>query len=348
MDYLRFVAALSVIFFHYCSNGILSGKISSIDNFGLLSVISEYGYLGVDLFFIISGFVILYSVENKTADGFANARFVRLYPAYIACMTITALATAIWGNGVSLMQYLANLSMVASYLGYQNMDGTYWTLALELTFYAMVLIIFLIGQEGRLEKIVSAWIVLMMIFRIFSFNLPLFSGYFPLFAAGSLFAFIYKQGYSWMRVTLLAIVFLLSLDGAIDRASSIDARKFRESNDYITSGITATFFLIFILFRNFRARLPASKTVGALTYPIYLLHANIGYLILSNFGSNEHRWMALIGTISVILIGGWMIHHFVERLPKKYWNQLADRSIGTIIRLIAGVRKKFYKYQLGK
>jgi peptidoglycan/LPS O-acetylase OafA/YrhL len=65
LDYARFCAAFSVLSFHYLFMGATNGKIRSISGFDPLGGIAAYGYLGVDIFFIISGFVIIYSASEN-------------------------------------------------------------------------------------------------------------------------------------------------------------------------------------------------------------------------------------------------------------------------------------------
>jgi peptidoglycan/LPS O-acetylase OafA/YrhL len=56
----------------------------------------------VPAFFVISGFVIAYSAEGRTATGFAIARFSRIYPTFVFCMTLTCLAIAFLGVPTSI------------------------------------------------------------------------------------------------------------------------------------------------------------------------------------------------------------------------------------------------------
>jgi peptidoglycan/LPS O-acetylase OafA/YrhL len=74
--------------------------------------VAKYGFLGVPAFFVISGFVIAYSAEGRTAVGFAIARFSRLYPNFVFCMTLTFLALLVWGPPhfeATPSQWFANL-----------------------------------------------------------------------------------------------------------------------------------------------------------------------------------------------------------------------------------------------
>ena len=65
IDLFRFVAALSVVLYHYLFRGWAADNMSDV-NFSEIGHFFQYGYLGVHLFFIISGFVILLSIKHKS------------------------------------------------------------------------------------------------------------------------------------------------------------------------------------------------------------------------------------------------------------------------------------------
>ena len=77
LDLLRLVAALSVVLFHYFFRGAADG-IHLAEGYPEVAGYALYGYLGVNLFFLISGFVIAWSAEGRAWEQFALARFVRL------------------------------------------------------------------------------------------------------------------------------------------------------------------------------------------------------------------------------------------------------------------------------
>src|SRR3954463_9240577 len=81
LDLLRLVAVLGVVAFHYgfrgpTEHGVPHVAIPELAGFG------RYGFLGVSVFFVISGFVIAYSAEGRSGPGFAIARFARIYPTF--------------------------------------------------------------------------------------------------------------------------------------------------------------------------------------------------------------------------------------------------------------------------
>ena len=87
IDLLRFLAALAVVLFHYAFRGYAAH--SSSMPYPLLEAVAKYGSYGVELFFLISGFVILMSASGGSLKHFVISRIVRLYPAFWVCCTLT-------------------------------------------------------------------------------------------------------------------------------------------------------------------------------------------------------------------------------------------------------------------
>ena len=134
LDAIRGIAALMVVIFHYSIRyGELYGY-AVAPAFGF-----EWGRYGVQLFFIVSGFVIFLTLDKKphTAD-FIISRFSRLYPAYWVAVVITFSFVYFFplpGREVDIKTAIINLTMVQQWVGVANVDGVYWTLSLELSFY---------------------------------------------------------------------------------------------------------------------------------------------------------------------------------------------------------------------
>src|SRR5882724_4206152 len=119
LDGLRFLAALMVIAFHFGFRGHAESGYLSLD-FPELSPVVRYGYLGVPLFFMISGYVIPWSIKGRTLRYFAAHRFIRLYPTFWFCLVFTLLvehltnSTRLYPN---FSTTLANLTMVPTWFG---------------------------------------------------------------------------------------------------------------------------------------------------------------------------------------------------------------------------------------
>jgi len=128
---MRGIAALLVVLFHLT----LSAPEA---HYGF-----ELGVTGVDLFFIISGFVILMTVQKaKHWTDFVVSRISRIYPTYWACVTFTAILLLLTQHSPWLWfiwKYGINMTMFQVYLHVPDIDGPYWTMIIEMLFYIFML-----------------------------------------------------------------------------------------------------------------------------------------------------------------------------------------------------------------
>lgn len=153
LDYARFAAAIAVVLYHYTYIGIAAKNVTSMGFMPDLIVYTKYGYLGVEFFFMISGYVIFFSAKNCDAAKFTTLRFLRLYPAFLTGVLLTSLVQFFWGtsNSVYLSQIIYNLTMIPRFFGRDYVDQSYWTLQLELQFYILISF-FLLFRLKKIEK----------------------------------------------------------------------------------------------------------------------------------------------------------------------------------------------------
>lgn len=342
LDLLRFLAALSVMAFHYFFNGLANGKVTAdLDPSGMAGF-AVYGYLGVDVFFLISGFVILNSARGKSARQFVVGRAARLFPAFWLAMLITAFGTALWGSAsglsVSVWQILVNTTMVPGAFGVPPVDGVYWTLLYEIQFYVVIFAVLAAGQGHRLSALLPAWALAVLGFALVApaSTVPILGGYFALFVAGALIADILHSGWTaWRSVGIVASVLAL--------ARTVPARTIELAHergvDYslVVPCVVVAATLVILFAMGWRpvagARIPLAATLGALTYPLYLVHAHLGYIALSTFGSRDNQewvWpLTIAGAIAVAAV----VHIVAERLPKRFWFRIFDRVAGGVVDL---------------
>lgn len=154
IDLVRFLAALSVLLFHlgYSSWQERSSALSIVQGAYSIpeGIIYWFGWVGVQIFFVISGFVIANSASHSSPLNFVKGRMVRLYPAAWICGIISALVAttlSLYGNSELIERTFK--SLILSPKG-PWIEGVYWTLALEIFFYGLI---FLLVLSKRIHKI---------------------------------------------------------------------------------------------------------------------------------------------------------------------------------------------------
>ncbi len=334
LDYSRFIAALCVISFHYFFNGITNGKISSITHIPQLVDIVKYGYLGVEFFFMISGYVIFFSANKKSAGDFLSARAIRLFPAFWFAVIFTSIAAQFMGEplmSVSLGQFITNFTMFPNLFGFGFVDGAYWTLQYEWKFYFAVFFILAIGLQDRLKTIFLLWPLVILAAKVAGLSgLPFLGSYYCYFAAGCLFA-IYKDQKELIVLIPLAVCLYLCASFSIEKAYLMEASKrVIYSGEIITTIIIMFFALFTFINSNFGSnlKLPGSKLAGSLTYPVYLIHAHFGYMLISTFATEQNKLTVYFASIVIVLALAYLIHLIAEKRMANFWHQIFQRSVG--------------------
>lgn len=332
VDYYRLFAALSVVAFHYLYNGINNGKVDSIEH-EPIAEIARWGYLGVDLFFVISGYVIIASVDGKDARRFAVGRALRLYPAFWVALIITTLFALVLGGermGVSREQFLWNLTMVPKLVDQPLVDGVYWTLLYEVQFYVLVLVLVLVRQGHRLMALAPGWAIGMFILDVVDPSLstlfPYLGGYFLWFAGGAVIAAIAREGWSIYRLVGLLAAYLPATDFEVS-----------------VKAVLATAIYVLMLATLVPAvrdlKLPGSTTAGSLTYPLYLVHAHIGYMLLDAYATEENKWFAYATVIILVVSLAYTLHMSVEHNPtaRRFWAWSFEATLGRAVGMTQAV-----------
>jgi peptidoglycan/LPS O-acetylase OafA/YrhL len=349
VDYFRFAAALMVVAYHYLFAGIANGKVDSISHSWAVAF-AKYGYLGVDFFFLVSGFVIAASATGKTARGFAVGRAQRLYPAFWIGMLLTAMVAAFLGGeqmSVTAPQVLANLTMMPEYFGQGPVDGVYWTLMLELKFYALVFVLVLFGQAKRLDVYMSLWALAMAALTFVApataDNGTFTGGYYLLFAAGAIISAVRTDGWNVLRAAGLAAAYIAVIPSELRRAAKIESDWAPELSQAVILTLVTVFFGLLLLTLNRKVsnlQLPAARTVGALTYPVYLLHAHIGYMVLDRFANDETKWSFYAALLFAILCFSYCIYQVVEVSGHSLWNRVFDSTLGFAVQILDALHSR--------
>ena len=281
---------------------------------------------------MISGFVIFTSSRNRTASQFLVARAVRLYPAFLSCALLTGLIIFLFGaptSHVTLRQLIANFSMLAPAFNEKHLDASYWTLGVELKFYAMIFFLILFGFSRHLEKVFLVWGTVILAASIGNFNaLPALSGYSSYFCAGSLFAMRMEKK-SWPLNVLLTACLYYSL-----HFSCIESPQIKEVHllsPEVLAAIVCTFYIFFWSISSGKLtglNLPGARELGMVTYPLYLIHQSIGYILISRFATEQNKIMAISASMISMVLLGFLIHYYFEVKPSRIWKSFFRFSLG--------------------
>lgn len=340
LDLLRFIAALMVVMFHYGFRGYAA------DGYSLLPLpayapVSKYGYLGVELFFMISGFVILMTASSGSLKKFVISRVVRLYPAFWACCTITFVAIFIFGDSrftATFSQYLINLTMLNEFVGVRSIDGVYWSLAVEIHFYFFVVLVLLAGQIRHALWFLIAWLVISIALDVLPKEMFLMSRLRSMFIVDSAYYFIAgatcylvrANGVSILKGLVILVTWLMATWTSIQALGGLEARYQTTINPLIVGLLIALFFAVVVLMSFKLTGFLAKKqwiTLGALTYPLYLLHQNLGYLNFNYWYGSVNEHILLWGTIAGILVLAYFVHEQVEARGGAQLKAFLDRLI---------------------
>ncbi len=312
VEALRGLAALAVAWFHFTHGaGLLAD--------GWLKASGEYGWLGVEVFFVISGFVIPYSMHRggfrpgPDIGIFLGKRVLRIEPPYIAAVVVTV---ALWYASaatpgfrgapphLSLAQVASHAGYLTAILGFDWVNPVFWSLAIEFQFYLFAALAYaLLAHASRAVRVGA-----LAAFCASSAALPspiFLFGYAPLFALG-IVAFWRHAGLERGRAWWLAF------------AGACAAAAWGLAPAMAAAGIAAA--LSIALVRLPRWRVPAF--LGAISYSLYLLHAPFGGRVV-NLGARVADTLAaqlavLACALAVSIGAAWLLWAWVDR-PAQGW-----------------------------
>ncbi|ATL30011.1 acyltransferase family protein [Streptomyces formicae] len=330
LDGLRLVAALMVAAYHY---GGRDGEIaqawgsSPADQFPTASEWFAYGCLGVQIFFVISGFVICMSGWGRPLRSFFASRASRLLPAYWAAIVLVTAVFAlpvVTYAAVSPSDALVNLTMLQQPLGADRVLGVCWTLWAELRFYALFALCVVMpgATRARVVLFCAGWTLAAAIAEAANeplLDLVLMPEYAPFFIGGIGIYLLHRDRRDVTAWGIVGVSWLIGQHYAVDRlwhAPNPDFFSYRSSS-VIIAIVTAGFAAVLLIALGYlhRADWRWLTVAGALTYPFYLVHEHLGWVTVAalhrKLGLPSYATFAL--TIAAMLLLAWLLHRLVEQ-----------------------------------
>ncbi|NMR20850.1 acyltransferase [Cellulomonas fimi] len=324
LDGLRFFAAVGVMLYHYTVRNSQAWGQPPAEVFPQLGSWVVYFALGPEMFFVLSGFVILMTAWGRSVANVAASRIARLYPAYWAGVLLTgALLLWIWpeGKNVTPGQVGVNLTMFQSLFEVDHVDGVYWTLWTELRFYALILVLTAIGvTRHRVLVFATAWPAAALVADVTGpqwLRVVLVTEYAPLFAAGMVLYVIMRSGPSRAAWLLVAANTAAAVWLVVPNQLAMQARNTDATPSAVTFGVlvVACVALVAVAGLTRVSRMDARwlTAAGTLTYPLYLIHEHWGWWGISKLhpGLPPAATLAVVMTLALVMAAA--IHVGVER-----------------------------------
>ncbi|MFG3060424.1 acyltransferase family protein [Streptomyces sp. NPDC048231] len=289
------VAAVMVAAYHFLGTPTphFWGRTALRDFAPLVHEISRYGWLGVEFFFAISGFVICMSCWGRTPAQFTVSRIARLFPAYWCAVLLVVALVLISRMGhwpaatrIDPRTVLGNLTMAPGPLGLELVDKVGWTLWVEARFYLLmaVLLVFRLSYR-RVLAFCGAWLLAGVIALeiqsplLDEFILPRYTG---LFAAGIILYLMHRFGQSLLLWLLLCFAWSYELTVLEFRVADHATVPPGESPpSWVVCAAVLTVCVGLLALAGVAGPLVKLRwrwliTAGGLTYPFYLVHQSIG------------------------------------------------------------------------
>lgn len=341
LDVVRIAAALMVSLFHLGYWHWTKGgdpRATMPMAYAPFAPILSAGWVGVEIFFVLSGFVISYSAESITFGRFLQHRFYRLYPTALVCATLTsAVLLTAYSPGQVAGPWLrsATLFPVGPWV-----DGTYWTLPIEVAFYLVVGFGLLSKRASILPALLavlgvsSALVCVLLQVPGFTHALPFSPGlldYPPLaclllihgcfFALGGYLYLYLLRGASVGRGLMLVIAGAGCVSELLLHSRTIgesDGQHRSASFPLLVWGVAVVSLALAVRLNTRIGALVGTRAAayvrraGVATYPMYLLHSKVGHVLIAGT-RRKIGYLAALGLALTLVAGlSWLVSEVLE------------------------------------
>jgi peptidoglycan/LPS O-acetylase OafA/YrhL len=273
IEWLRGLAALSVCVMHFFNATDYFTASDPIFT-SVLSKITILGRLGVPVFFVISGFIIPFSMYHggyvfpQKLKNFLARRFTRIEPPYILSIVFCLATWYVIRVHVEGGTFTIDWKNILMHLGYLNaidgkgwILGVYWTLGVEFQYYLVISLLFpLLFIKSFNIRMATILILLAVSFGLSKLTHPgIIFRHIPLFMAG-IITFKLKEGLmpkAWFWGIMLLVLGLIFVDMGV-------------------SYVVSTIFVLTVIYFDFDIKFKPMYFLGTISYSLYLMHWTFG------------------------------------------------------------------------
>ncbi|MCW8452207.1 acyltransferase family protein [Legionella quinlivanii] len=320
----------------------------------LVSIINDtgwfrYSHFGVSLFFLISGFVIPFSLAKYSKTQFLITRFFRIYPTYWAAFFFALVALLLFHRGklwIGTFDILAQLSLTRDLFWVPSLDAISWTLQIEIKFYLLCALFSGLLTSGKKMDLIALVVCTGLIGLILSetqlgmdnrvnqwtlsiswYGLAHACGnsavYIVYMLIGTCFNWHCRNFLSTRQMTTLVIAFFL-LFMLLWSRSDYQSQWYPGTFNY---GLALIIFAVAYRFREQISAPPLFIWLGNISYPLYVVHLLPSYVLI--------YWLTYVKkfpAILAILLAGiiaislaLLLHRWVELPTNGFGKRLAKR-----------------------
>ena len=275
IDILRFIAALMVTLFH------LNQAIIPVHNWYRNTI--NYGWLGVPVFFVISGYCIIASAYTTNGiKDFLTKRFYRIFPPFWISIII------VYGSAVfqklytgtnsvhnlpnTFVSILANLTLCTAPLSkIETINWVYWSLTCEVMFYLVISLGLLLNKKFLVYFLIAISILSAASLKQ-HYGLLFFLNNWPAFGLGLSLYYFFKFN---TKSSILNFVLLFTIN-----AFALH-QKFNAKPEYLIA--TSITFLLIAISKYYPTKQSFASILGQHSYSVYLIHVPVGVFIFGLF-----------------------------------------------------------------
>ncbi|HMK04344.1 MAG TPA: acyltransferase [Ferruginibacter sp.] len=345
LDGFRAIAILTVMFFHFFSRWTPPLNNVSLYPYGSKYDYFGFGYYGVTFFFIISGFVIFFTLDNTTYfASFWKKRMIRLVPSIIMASLLTFIVLVLFDNAYlfpgshEARNFLPSWTFITpeffnrfSRLDFGYIDGSYWSLWPEIQFYFLSSIIFYLNKKKFVRNFVLLSFLLIITDHLFMnvidptgngtlsraavnyklwihdiFNLV---SYLAFFSMGVLFYLLFKNKNNGIKISFSTILCSAVLLICTFYNTSLQVIIFY-----------CMMYLLFLCFIYYPRLLAVFENkllvnIGICSYFLYLIHQNLGVFLINKLGPYFSP-VSVVFTLLLFVILIWLSRLYTEKIDK--------------------------------
>jgi peptidoglycan/LPS O-acetylase OafA/YrhL len=314
LDILRAFAILSVIFFHF------TYKIHDLyPNAHANLVQFPYGEFPVFIFFSLSGFLIIPSLERYSVRDFFKLRLIRLYPVFIlGCITTSLILciSPLMGFSISIKSFLVNLTFFAEVFAQKNIDGAYWILPYEIGFYSFCGFFTHLISKKKYRYMPILLIIMAFIFIKLSYYIPsplhfflMITNYTHFFCLGISLYFMHSKKQYCNFIDLIPIIGVFLIE-----------YYYRDVTGIIEILLIIILFIIGTSHHiTYNVITKPLINLAYISYSLYIFHQMIGITIIAHLeeiGINANI-ATLMTTIFMIVIAYYITYYYDIPIGKK-------------------------------